>query len=369
MRLAKAILLAGILCLTVCTNPEIVPKVTLAAEWQTELTWTWVANEQMISRTGLTSGYGINLNPSSDKLLIYLEAGGACYNEQTCVDNPTKFDEGDFENLFINPGYGNYMNLFNRQNANNPFTEWNLLYVPYTTGDLHAGNKQAVDIPFGGPDNQQMVGYNNISVLLAEAAPILLQKGIKEVFLCGTSAGSIGSVYNYDQIARAFPGINISMLADGAELLFSDNIFPVCLSTLIDSTWDVQLAEDYNQFVNGTYSHKMLGIYEYLSNKYPYAQFGIYSSYYDWVIRWYYGFGRNNCAHEINPTEAQVFKDGLLDLAEKLNDFDNWKVYYEDSDAHTILWSSRFNTLSISNTKFSDWVAQLNAKSAANVME
>src|ERR1039457_1625778 len=47
-------------------------------------TWNWVPFEAAHCRSGSSTGIGINPNPTSDKLLILLEGGGACFDATTC---------------------------------------------------------------------------------------------------------------------------------------------------------------------------------------------------------------------------------------------------------------------------------------------
>ena len=139
-----------------CNNEEEPQPISpLEEAYENSNTWNWVAKDEMISRSGQTTGYAVNFNKNSTKLLLYLEGGGVCFNAVTCFQNPNKFNEEDFKELISNTGGD--IGMYNRSSSLNPFNDWNFVYVPYTTGDIHGGNNMSSDIP-GGLNDQVMVG-------------------------------------------------------------------------------------------------------------------------------------------------------------------------------------------------------------------
>src|SRR5271154_3071426 len=46
--------------------------------------WTWVPFDNAFCGNGSTVGIGVNLSTTSTRVLLYLEGGGACWNELTC---------------------------------------------------------------------------------------------------------------------------------------------------------------------------------------------------------------------------------------------------------------------------------------------
>ena len=52
--------------------------------------WTWVPVPGSHCRDGSATGFGINVNPASKNLMIFLEGGGACFNALTCGMNPAE---------------------------------------------------------------------------------------------------------------------------------------------------------------------------------------------------------------------------------------------------------------------------------------
>src|SRR5262245_50224909 len=50
-----------------------------------DVAWTWTPVDGAICGNGSATGIGIRKNPASKKLVIYLEAGGACFSKDTCI--------------------------------------------------------------------------------------------------------------------------------------------------------------------------------------------------------------------------------------------------------------------------------------------
>ncbi|MCZ6899123.1 MAG: pectin acetylesterase-family hydrolase [Bacteroidetes bacterium] len=349
-----------------CGEDEAPVLEPLDLAYENDIEWHWVPKEEMISRIGISSGYGVNFNSNSSKLLIYLEGGGACFNAVTCFDNPSKFDQNDFEQGIMG-GQGS-LGIYNRNSSQNPFSDWNYVYIPYSTGDIHGGNNPSSDVP-GGASNQKMVGFNNVTEVLNDIAPFLLDKGVTEVFLSGSSAGGYGALINYDQVAQVFPDIDISMIADSSPVFFDTDIFPSCFNDRLETTFNLQFPPDYDSFVTDEFPYDTQRMYEYLSNKYPDAQFGFFGYYEDPVMAFFFGFGQDDCVDGISPIPNDIYKEGLLDIADYLEDeLGNWRVYYETGEQHTILFSSDFESMSVSDVRFTDWLSDLNQKTAQDVI-
>ena len=86
-------------------------------------------------------------------------------------------------------------------------------------------------------------------------------------------------------------------------------------------------------------------------------------------MEYFFGFGLDDCSDEVNQIDDSVFKEGILGIADHVEEFDNWKVYFEEGDSHTILFSSAFHNLTVNNVAFSDWLENLNQKTATNVIK
>ena len=110
---------------------------------------------------GTPTGIGVNLGTSGD-LLIYLEGGGACFNDSTCgnVAHPSGWGPDQFG---FNIGPYN-VGIVDRLDDANPFRDATYVVVPYCTGDVHAGSKP------DGIGGRKFVGYTSGAAVLFEAA-------------------------------------------------------------------------------------------------------------------------------------------------------------------------------------------------------
>ena len=128
--------------------------------------WTWVPFPDAFCGDGSTVGIGINPSSTGTRLLIYLEGGGACYDELTCytLQTAANFTSGYSEAAFnaeaADTGYlAKPGGFFDRTSANNPFKDYSFVYVPYCTGDVHAGNN-VIQL---GTNTAHFVGFAYVS--------------------------------------------------------------------------------------------------------------------------------------------------------------------------------------------------------------
>ncbi|MEM7109390.1 MAG: pectin acetylesterase-family hydrolase [Bacteroidota bacterium] len=337
--------------------------------------WNWVDNENIISRDGSSGGYAINFSDQSDKLLIYLPGGRACFDAFSCGGNEPNYSE---EKFFAKAD--GTRALFNRSvradNANNLFKDWHQVFVAYSSGDVYSGDNEGVDVGNGGDPDQTFKGFTNFSIMLNEVVTFLVENQItiSEVFLAGSSAGGYGVLANFQQLERIisdnFPNVQFTMLNDAGYLLLDENVVPFCLNSEWDNLFNIQVPGDLNDFVNTPEEFRFLSIYEYLSNKYPNANFGFYGSYSDLISRTLLSLGQDNCAYEVGLINADIFKAGLLNQYNRiLQDLSNWRVYYAETESHTALPFDEYQTLEVKGKKFADWVNDLHAGTAEDVID
>ncbi|MEM8567672.1 MAG: pectin acetylesterase-family hydrolase [Bacteroidota bacterium] len=354
-------------------NGESVLSLSTALNNPTE--WTWVDNENIISRDGSSGGYAVNFSDQSDKLLIYLPGGRACFDAFSCGGNEPNYSE----EKFFAKGDGTRA-LFNRSvradNSNNLFKDWHQVFVAYSSGDVYSGDNEGVDVGNGGDANQTFKGFTNFSIMLNEVVSFLVENQItiSEVFLAGSSAGGYGVLANFEQlesiISNSFPNVQFTMLNDAGYLLSDKNVVPACLNLAWDNLFDIQVPGDLDTFVNTPDEFKFLSIYEYLNNKYPDANFGFYGSYSDLTSRTLLSLGQDNCGYDVGLIDADIFKAGLLNQYNSiLKGLENWSVYYAETESHTALPFDEYKTLEVKDKKFADWVNELHAGSAEDVID
>ncbi|HEX4446107.1 MAG TPA: pectin acetylesterase-family hydrolase [Polyangiaceae bacterium] len=339
------------------------------------MTWTWVPIEGTQCRDGSGTGIGVNTNPNSKNLMIFLEGGGACFNAATCIANASAFGMNDFSSRF--GGSSGPVGVFNRADTSNAVADWNFVYVPFCTGDVHAGNAPNTMVP-GVTGPQQFVGYTNITKDLARIAPTF--PGLDKVLLTGISAGGFGAASNYVQTAEAFDPVPVYDLDDSGPPM-EDPYAPKCLQQQWAQLWGLDktvLAEcgaDCPDPTNFTLDATL-----HVVRKYPKIPFGLVEDTDDSVITLFYAYGSNNCAPVVFPTplSGSDFTAGLLDERMKTAAYPNVGGFIFTGTDHTTLSMSTYDTRTAGGdgddagtptaTKLTDWVAALvNTGTVTNV--
>lgn len=172
-------------------------------------TWTYTDVDGAVCGDGSPVGVATNGGTSS-RLVIYLAGGGACWNALTCNNGFADFVKTGITSSEKSLITNNSRGIFDRRAGNNPFATDSFAYVPYCTGDLHAGTNPSTS------HGVQHVGGNNIALML----PMILRSfpDVTEVLLAGTSAGGYGALLNAENVKAAIDddGVEFSVLLDSA---------------------------------------------------------------------------------------------------------------------------------------------------------
>jgi len=328
-------------------------------------TWTWIDNANMVSRAGEIMGYGASLNTESKKLLIYLEGGGACFNGLTCVTNPSGADvDTEIENV-----EGLNKRIMSRSNPGNRFKDWNFVYVPYVTGDVHMGNNPDADLPDAGPSSQKMMGYANVTAIVNDLVEYARRNEFDEILVTGISAGGFGVYLSFLQVADAFPNAQLTGLVDSGPIFLDTSLFTECFDDIINNTWKTPLPTDTDAYVDGSYTYVPQAIYEYMGNKYPNANFGLMSNYSDTVIRYFYGYPKSGCNALPGLVTENEFRDGLMEIKAVTDNLPNWSVYFTEGTGHTYLGGGTYENTSVDGKALNDWVEDITLGEHESVVE
>ena len=318
-------------------------------------TWNWVPFEDAHCRSGSSTGIGINPNPASDKLLILLEGGGACFDAATCGLTISIYGSDLFSKFAVDDQHGGGAGVFNRNDPANPVRDWNFVYVPYCTGDVHAGNNPQGVIDTLKP--QQFVGYVNMGLYLKRIVPTF--PGMTQVLLTGVSAGGFGALANYVQVAKKFDPVPISLLDDSGPPM-DDPVLPACLAQTFARTWnlDQTVQRDCGSDCTDT-SHLLIDFLKHVSKIYPDVPFGLIESTGDWVISIFFGFGQNDCSGFSQLAEA-TFTAGVQDIRAQMAGQSNFGAFLFPGLEHTtLLDSTTFDTRVAADVKLTDYIAAL----------
>jgi hypothetical protein len=198
--------------------------------------WTWVGFEDAFCANGSTTGIGVNLTDQSKDVVVYLMGGGACWDNLTCyvLQTAANIDSGYAEAQFQQDAQGLLTaSLFDRSDPANPFRAMSYIFVPYCTGDVHAGSK--VSEYNGMPTSH--VGYQNLTAYLNRLVPTF--PDAERVILSGSSAGGFGVGLNWQRVQEAFASARVYLLDDSGPPLPAPY-----LSDSLVSTWQGAWALD-----------------------------------------------------------------------------------------------------------------------------
>lgn len=321
--------------------------------------WTYHELPGMQCRSGSPAGIGVRYSEeTSDRLAIYLEGGGWCFDGLTCLLNPDTIPPDKFT---PGPSEG----IFDDQNAENPLMGFNLVHIPYCTGDFHSGNRPDTDVP-GGPPSQMFVGRDNLEIALAHIAATF--PAATEVVVVGESAGGMGGVLNYELFASHFPEQDVALIDDSFPILRDDFLAP-CLQQKWRELWglDDTLPADCEGCF-GPDGGGLSNVLAHLGDKYPLAPKGVISADADIVVALYFGLGLDQCSGiELPDGRYPDFEKALYDMRETAMESPSWGSYFFPSTLHPWVSTSNFYGVQTRNITLSDWMADVIAGAPTNV--
>lgn len=273
----------------------------------------------------------------SDKLLIYFQAGGACWNAETC-----RMDSMVYDISVDNREMSIYDGIFNFDNPLNPILDYDFVFVSYCTGDVHTGDAVVTYDDFIG--NSLTIyhkGFSNAQVVLdwtyeRYAAP-------SHVLVTGSSAGALGAIYHAASIMEHYRDARVTQFGDGFV-----GVMPAEWDGI--DTWNTranmppairdQVAETADQFVNSLYTAS--------AGLFPQHMFGQFSTGGDAFQVAYYNFARGDIR-----AWADSFHRSLDELAASLP---NYRDYISPGFGHTTLAFASMYTREYDGVRFIDWL-------------
>ena len=179
--------------------------------------WNTLATDGVCS-SGTPFQFYVKDSPSSDDLLVFFNGGGACWFGQACDLSSQPNIHSPFADMpQNNPQLMG--GIFDFDNSENPFSQFDIVYLPYCTGDVHLGSGPREYIYNNASGEEVTVtafhnGYENSVTALNWvyenfAAP-------SKVVLAGSSAGAIGASFYSGLVAEHFSETPVVLLGDAA---------------------------------------------------------------------------------------------------------------------------------------------------------
>jgi len=270
-------------------------------------------------------------------LLIYFQGGGACWSDATCNLRLNLYRPNLKE---VDPA--RERGIFDFDNAENPFRNYSVVFVPYCTGDVHLGNRTATYVP-GKPELHHN-GFNNaMSALRWTFANVASPQSI---FVAGGSAGAMASPFYAGRIADHYKDARVVQLGDSAGGLAG----PIN-AEMFQSWGTMEVVAQFAPYKSvGAKNANLVTFYvrEGLANKsITFAQF-------------------NNSADSLQVFAFQVFgvTTPLSEVLEKIyaqirSEIPRFHTFTATGTLHVILTRPEFYTTAVERRRLRDWVAEL----------
>jgi len=289
--------------------------------------------DQPVCMDGSPTGLGVNRSKTgSKKLLIFMQGGGACFNGQTCALSDIalstdRHNEEDFGKWAKKEGVTNVMN---RERMENPFRDWDFVMIPYCSGDVFAG-----DTPAGFKGRPQL-GFKNVAAYLPRIASTF--RDADQVVLTGMSAGGYGAAYNFVQVQKAFPWLDVTMIDDSGPNL-GTKFTPTCLQETWKNTWGMAKTSPVEGVfplgldpTTGAPGAGLYGLFQTIIEKHPKNKFAFISHQHDLVMRYFHGIGHSRSCNGPFLLSANFFEEGLRDIRTMKGD--NFSTFYGPGTGH-----------------------------------
>ncbi len=322
-------------------------------------TWEWFDIDGIQCADGRPSGVGVRAVPDPAGLVVYFKGGGACFNATSCgISDPLMLT--GMEAIEENPD-----GVLDFDDPQNPLAGYDIVYLPYCTGDVHGGTAPTVEVT-GVPDARDFVGHDNVLEALQRVAPTFTDAS--RLLVLGTSAGGIGALLNFPVIAQGWPQAE-RFLLDDSGMIFGDEYLAPCLQRQMRDTWGLAEALPQDCPECETADGGGMGHYwGYLADRFPETHFGVVASTRDSVVRIFFGFGNEQCQPgpglpDLGEATLMAALDDLRGrlLAERV------ATYVVDSDQHVWTSTPQFYSTETDGMALAEWFDAFLAGDAPNV--
>lgn len=188
----------------------------------------------------------VNYSDTSDNLVVVLEPGGACWDYDSCTGKNGIRGAANVDGVaddhydlapFISP-------FLNRSLAESPTTDWNYIYIPYCTGDVHTGNNIATYTDETSADSVEFHhdGHHAIEEITSWIDANFTS--VPKLFVTGCSAGGAGSLVNYHFLRNGIHSVKKGYMLDDSGPVFPSSGYSGMLHQKIRSAWNVDSIGD-----------------------------------------------------------------------------------------------------------------------------
>ncbi|MEX0964221.1 MAG: pectin acetylesterase-family hydrolase [Pseudohongiellaceae bacterium] len=312
--------------------------------------WNTLATDGRCS-AGTPFQFYAKSSAASNDLLIYFNGGGACWFGQACdlSSEPNihyPLADMDANNPRLSRG------IFDFENTENPFADYDIVFIPYCTGDVHIGNGERSYTYQNAAGNEvNYTAHHNGFENSMKSLNWIYENftAVDNVVVAGSSAGAIGASFYSGLIAQHYQDSSVVLLADAAGG-YRTPLLPVT-----HRAWNTAaILPDWEEYAGET------------NDSLSFEDFYIASANHSSNLR----LAQYNAAEdEVQKTFTYVIGDAPGSFSLPLRILTNYQEiegatneffsYTAGGSVHTILRSDIFYQYEVENTRFVDWVKDL----------
>ena len=289
--------------------------------------------------------YQVFVRPGvNDKVLFYLEGGGACWNEATCFGQSGLGAKETAEPIAPLDVFGGVLG----HGAGNPLDGWNVVYVPYCDGSVFSGDN-VVEYASGTVYHRGQVNISAALDVMRDNFP-----APSEIVVSGSSAGGYGTFTGYGVMRVAYPEETIYVLNDSGPGLQNNDDPQAIAERSANWRFDQFIVEDCTRC-----DEQVAYLIDWALDNDPDTRFALFSYQRDFVIS------------DFLMIERTEYRDLLLDVSDDIaaRNPDRFKRFLRDGESHTILLGvgigpdfavgvdGTFDSQEIDGTDLPTWIA------------
>ncbi len=278
---------------------------------------------------------------SVNKVVMYYQGGGACWENLTC-GIPVCKDGADP----VDDNPGNVATGFaDLDNPDNPFRDWNIVFVTYCTCDVHFGDADQVYSGLFPDVAVSHRGFENAKVVEKFARENFLNPEV--VFTTGSSAGAYGAVFHGPLLHEAWPASRHRVLGDAGNGVITPDFLQ---NEFANWNFVDNLPEDVPGVLESiTSGEGMVAYIDAVADFYPESNWAHYTTSYDGGSGGQTGF-YNVMLNDNDPLAALTWWEGSCAFNEVMVDQalmtfdrapDNYRYYIGAGSRHTMYGSDK----------------------------
>ena len=302
----------------------------------------------------------------SPNLVVYFEGGGACWDSETCTYPDGKLSAGAPQyfaaSLATSQHPADLHGMFNLSRSDNPVKDWNMVYVPYCTADLHAGATTRTYDNVGHPVYTSLPasfpirhnGHSNTMVVLDWVRRNVTSP--QRVLVAGSSAGGYGASIQFPWLRQLYPLAQINVLADASQGVTTPTWDQ---STPGRGSWSLRLPAwaDSIGMVNISGSELL----RLAAQSDPLAKVAQFTTVADQVQAAYYGeikqrYGPGGSCADLTQDWS---RQSVGTISSYANTVANYRHYLAAGNYHTILTGTNFYTERSAGPTFNTWLSSM----------